>query len=121
MKVKLFAILSILALCAAIVTNDYFMDRRLREFIEEVEEFDARDDDALEDAGELFKEFMSIERHISLFVNHDDLENIEVGFGELVGAIEVGDRESAEITKSRLLYALRHLRRLSGLNTDSII
>ena len=46
--------------------------------------------------------------------------NIELGFAELIGMAKVGDSEGAQVTKSRLKYSLEHLKRLAGMNIDSI-
>ena len=40
---------------------------------------------------------------------------------ELKGHLAMGDIEGAEVTKSRLIRFLEHLRRLVGFNIDNII
>ena len=48
------------------------------------------------------------------------MTNIEEELNEILGAIEAEDRETLIIAKSRLMGSLSHLRRLSGINADSI-
>ena len=70
--------------------------------------------------AEVFERFKKMEVYVSLSVDHEDMMNIELAFAELVAMAEGGDTEGAEVTKSRLTYSLEHLKRLSGLNIDSI-
>ena len=58
---------------------------------------------------------------MGMTVSHEDLTAIETGFSEMIGYLSVGDRNGAEVTKSRLLDALGHLRRLTGINIESVI
>ena len=73
-----------------------------------------------EEYRDIFENFKRIEKYISLTVDHEDMMNIELGFAELIGMGEVGDEEGAQVTKSRLKYSLEHLKRLAGMNIDSI-
>ena len=59
--------------------------------------------------------------YISLTVNHEDLTSITEGFAELIGAIEAGDEDAFITVKSRLISSLKHIRRLAGINIDSIL
>jgi hypothetical protein len=72
-------------------------------------------------AEEIKESFEESEGFISLTVNHEDLTNIEVCYSDLIGYLSVGMTKEAEVTKNRLVDALKHLRRLSGVNIDSII
>lgn len=70
---------------------------------------------------ELYENFKRKESYIALTVNHGDLMNIEDAFAEIIGAAKADDKESLMIAKSRLIDALGHLKRLSGINIDSIL
>lgn len=70
---------------------------------------------------EVFDDYMAAQRFLGITVSHDDLTNIEGEFYEILGAAEAGDDESLVIAKSRLMGALTHLRRLCGINADSIL
>lgn len=69
----------------------------------------------------LFDDFKHVRSYLSITVDHDDIAEVEKDFYEIIGALSVGDEQSAAIAKSRLCGALRHLKRLSGFNIDSII
>ena len=68
----------------------------------------------------IYDKYKKNELYISLTVSHDDLSNLEDAFSEIIGAARAGDRETVITTKSRLIDYLRHIRRLSGINFDSI-
>ena len=81
------------------------------------------DDVSRAEAGEyaeIFEHFKRVEKYVSLTVDHEDMMNIELAFAELVAMVEEGDEDGVAVTKSRLKYSLEHLRRISGLNIDSI-
>ena len=71
--------------------------------------------------SQIYKKFKSKETYIAITVNHEDMTNIEDAFSEVVGAAEAGDREGMITAKNRLIDALQHLKRLSGINIDSIL
>ena len=121
MKAGAFAI-SVMVLVVALVSiNSFVLDRSIAGFIMDVQGLSVYDDDAYEDAEKIKKKFKEAEGLISLTVNHDDLTNIEECYSDLTGYLKAGMSDEAEVTKSRLIDALAHLRRLSGVNIDSII
>lgn len=75
---------------------------------------------AYEEYSEIYREYDSYSSYISLTVNHEDLRDIENSFAEIIGAAKADDINSMMTIKSRLIGALEHLRRLSGINLDSI-
>ena len=75
---------------------------------------------AVEEYEGVFEEFKKKEVYLNLSVDHEDMMNIELAFAELVSAAEVGDEEAIISIKSRLKHSLEHLKRLSGMNIDSI-
>ena len=68
----------------------------------------------------IYEKYKGYEAYISLTVDHDDLSNIEDGFSEIIGAARARDSAGVITTKSRLTDYLRHVKRLSGINVDSI-
>ena len=105
-----------------VVTNSLI----LRSIIEEtVCELDGATEEDMESAVSeyeyIYKNFKRKETYIAITVNHEDLTNIESSFAEVIGAAKANDRESLIIAKNRLTDALRHLKRLSGINIDSIL
>ena len=121
MKATIFATIALVAVVGCVTANAIALHQKIGEAIEDVTRLDTEDDDALLEAIRIKEKFAEAERFISLTVNHEDLTNIEVGYSELVGYLSEGMTEEAGVTKSRLLDALTHLRRLSGVNIDSII
>lgn len=121
MKIKVIAAVIMLCTVAAVTVNTVMLQKRIRELEDAVNRFEIDGGDAVYRAQELYERFNTAEKYISLSVNHEDLTNIEEKFSELVGSLAVGDINNARITKNRLIDALKHLRRLSGVNIDSVI
>lgn len=69
----------------------------------------------------VFDSYMKMQHFFEITVSHDDLTNIESEFYEIIGAANANDDESLIIAKSRLIGALTHLKRLCGINADSIL
>lgn len=121
MKTKIFAYVTLCVVIFFVFANTFYIDREVSEIIRTVERFDSSEKYAIDKAQNMQEDFMRSSLFISLTVSHDDLTNIEDGFAELVGCLKVDDTDGATIIKSRLLNYLEHLRRLSGINFDSII
>ena len=120
MRTKFFAITTIFVIFIAVAINTVFLRKEISGVINKVESIDTRSENALALAIRTQEDFRKTENFISITVSHDDLTNIEDGFAELVGYLKVSDSDGAEIVKSRLINSLEHLRRLSGVNFDSI-
>ena len=119
-SVKISYIVLILCICF-VIGNGFYLNYITDELYERAESITVDAIDARERAEELYSFFDKHQRLISITVSHDDLRDIDDEMCELVGALRVNDADGAEITKSRLCGSLRHLKRLSGLNIDSII
>jgi hypothetical protein len=104
----------LIAVVFAVVLNAIVIRRSIDCILCEVES--AENDEY----AQVFEHFKKMESYISLSVDHEDMMNIELAFAELVAMVNKGDADGIEATKSRLKYSLEHLRRLSGLNIDSI-
>ena len=101
-----------------------FLHKEIDELTEKIEalEIDSENTgEALSEAIKIREHFKSRESYISLSVNHEDLSNIETIFAEMIGQLEVENADDARVAKSRLIDALGHLKRLSGVNIDTII
>ena len=121
MKEKIFAVILLFLLIGGVTLNTVLMLRCIDDCIDDVENTDLSGERAKDDVKKIYADFCSERRYISLTVNHDDLTRIEDAFVELIGYMSVSDKESAVVAKSRLIHCLKHLRRLSGFNIDSII
>ena len=112
-SVRMAAVL-LVATLVAVVANSFAVRGMIGGIIERVE---SAENDEYE---EIFKDFKDMEAYVSLTVDHEDMMKIELAFAELIGAVQAGDEESVTVIKSRLKYSLEHLRRLSGINIESI-
>ena len=122
MKLKKFAYAVLVCTVVLISINAFALGRIIDSVTAAVTEAEEKDTDAAENEyTEIYENFKKKERYISLTVNHNDLMNIENSFAELIGAARADDQESLVIAKSRLIDALGHLKRLSGINLDSIL
>ena len=105
-----------------VVVNSIVLGKVIDSISEMVENADY--DDAKEikkEFEEIYEVFRKKESYIALTVSHDDLTNIEDAFAEVIGAADANDMASVTTAKCRLSDALRHLKRLSGINIDSIL
>ena len=119
MKATVIAVLILSIVLTSVFLNSFFISRGIEDIIAKLEKAPS----TLESYDlykEIFKEYTKKQRFIGLTVSHDDLTNIESEFHEILGSIEAQDEETLIIAKSRLIGALYHLRRLSGINADSI-
>ena len=123
MKVKILATL-VLALTVGLSSlNTHFLLKAIDKTANDVTDlsFSGEPEEIKQRAEILFKDYKRREFFLSLTVSHEDLTDIESLFSEMIGYLSVKDTEGAEMTKSRLIDALMHLRRLSGVNISSIL
>lgn len=121
MKVKIFAVVTFILTVGFVILNTFIVQGAIREFEESVKSLDISSEDAATRANDIYENFKKKEVYVSLTVNHEDLTNTKESFAELIGYLEVGDTESAHVTKNRLVDSLEHLGRLSGFNISAII
>lgn len=122
MKVKILASVILLLTLGACTLNTHFLLRSIDRITHDVQDFSCTEpaSDAKERAQALFDGYKRAENFLSLTVSHNDLTDIESFFSEMIGYLSVEDTDGAEMAKSRLIDALAHLRRLSGVNISSI-
>ena len=121
MKSVCFAYTVFLLLLIAVILNSLFLEKTIDTL--ECEVTKAAEEDmsaALEEYTDIYDKYKKYELYISLSVSHDDLSNLEDAFAEIIGAAKADDRSALITTKSRLTDYLRHIKRLSGINIDSI-
>ena len=105
-----------------VMLNSVILRSLITDTITAVEGAEEEDTDKAEiEYNQIYKDFKKKETYIAITVSHEDMTNIEDSFSEVVGAAEAGDRDGVIIAKNRLIDALRHLKRLSGINVDSIL
>ena len=119
MKAAIIALIVLTVILTAVILNSYFVSRSIHTLLDKLKNAPS-DVGSYEIYEGIHDEFTKKLRFISLTVSHDDLTNIESELNEILGAIEAKDEETLIIAKSRLIGSLSHLRRLSGINADSI-
>ena len=113
--ISLLVILTVLA-----ILNTLLSARGIERFISRVYAIDESDSTESE-LREIEESFGRLGFFISITVNHDEIDEAEGELSEMTAAIREGDEVAARIAKSRLIGALRRLRRLSGAGINSII
>lgn len=116
MKALKAAYLILIILIIAVSLNSYYIGRVSEKLTEELYKAETSDD-----FEKLYKNFKKASDIISLTVSHDDLTNIEEGLAEIIGASQSNEKGTVITIKSRLIESFKHLRRLSGINPDSIL
>jgi predicted xylose isomerase-like sugar epimerase len=122
MKVKILAAVILILVLLASALNTHFLLRSIDKIETDVEalSFEASANESKSEAEALFESYKKAEGFLSLTVSHNDLTDIESFFSEMIGYLSVSDKDGAKMAKSRLIDALAHLRRLSGVNISSI-
>ena len=121
MKEKILAVVILILVIGAVVTNALIIKQKIENTLAEVIDIEITESTTKSQAEEVFEEFLKREHYISLTVSHEDLMQTEENFADMVGCLSAGDVEGAMAAKYRLIRSLEHLRRLSGFNIDSII
>ena len=119
MRVTLFAALMLTVTTAFVFINSALITNMTNELSEELGAI-PNDVERVDEYKSVEEHFCAMRRYMNLTVCHDSILSIESGFAELIGAAEAKDEESLIITKSRLLGEISHLKRLSGINFNSI-
>ena len=121
MKVKIFAAVTLTVVMVLVALNTVALEKIVDGTIREIDALDTGAESAESEAREIYEKFGRLEVFVSITVSHDDLTNIENCFSEMIGYLSVGMKDEAEVVKNRLRDSLTHLRRLVGINPDSII
>ena len=119
MKAVIISYIVLATVLIAVILNSLFVSNGISKIKHRLENAPS-DTEHYDLYAEIFDEYLKKQRFIGLTVSHDDLTNIENEFNEILGAIKADDEESLVIAKSRLIGSLSHLKRLSGINADSI-
>lgn len=103
-----------------IVMNSIVLNGIITDTINEINSVNLNEKSELVKFRQIYSDFKKKETYISLTVNHEDLTSIDISFSEIIGASSAEDIDSVIMIKSRLIDSLFHLKRLSGINIDSI-
>ena len=122
MKIAIFATIVLLLSFGLVIANSILLRVYIDEILNEVREIEIDDvGTALMKFESAFKKFERREKFVSLTVSHSDLTSIEDAFCDIIGAGNAENKGEMIKTKTRLINSLEHLRRLSGINIDSIL
>ena len=122
MKVIRFAYTVFALLFLAVIINSITVGKMIDSISEELHHAEEEDPaSARREYERIYDKYKKYETYISLTVDHDDLSNIEDAFSEIIGAAIAEDVVGVITTKSRLTDYLKHVKRLSGINIDSIL
>ena len=122
MKSFRIAIIALILLIVSVFANSAYIKNTSEQFIAGIELINETDPDAARlELNALYKKFKKAEKIISITTSHDDLTSIEEEFSEMIGAVNAKEMSEVVKIKSRLKSSFEHLRRLSGINIDSII
>jgi len=124
MKIKIIAAILLFGIIFAVILNTVMLTRSIDQYTATVSALEIDEERTLAaeaEARAAYAQFKRCETYMSLTVNHNDLTAIEELFSEMIGQLSVGDADGAKVTKNRLIDALSHLRRLSGVNIDSVV
>ena len=119
MKSVIGAYIIVIILILFVILNSVIVSYNIKEVIKMLENVQDTSESG-EKYIEIYEDYERRQKYISLTVNHNDLSAIETEFAEILGSVEACDYENLTIAKSRLIGALKHLKRLSGINIDSI-
>ncbi|MBQ9070791.1 MAG: DUF4363 family protein [Clostridia bacterium] len=119
MKTVVISCVALLLVILIVIANSLLVSYHVEKIIERLEKTPNEISEA-EAYNDIYDDYMKRQKYIGITVSHDDLTNIESEFCEILGAIQAKDDDTLIISKSRLIGALRHLKRLAGINADSI-
>ena len=119
MKSVRFAYIIFSLLCLAVILNSIAVGKIIDGINREISESQINETVESEYTA-IYEKYKTRKLYISLSVDHDDLSNIEDAFTEIIGAAKANDETALLTAKSRLTYYLGHVKRLSGINIDSI-
>ena len=121
MKTAIVALVLLISALTLVVANSLVLGYMIDGLVCEVEGLDTNNPTAAREGLEkLSDRFESRRPFIGLTVNHNDITSIEASISELFGAADAADTKTLAVVKSRLIGELTHLRRLSGINFDSV-
>ncbi len=120
MKVKIFAIALLILIFGAVTANTVILPKQIDRIIASVSAVEAGQENAKEHIKAAYGAFRNVEGYFSLTLNHHDLCEVGKLFVETLAYLSVDDFKEASVAKSRLIDALTHLRRLSGINIGSV-
>ncbi len=119
MKIHIFAIVIAVSVICVVFVNSFVIGYNIERLTEAISAA-PEDEPCAEIYDGLFEDYLRREKYLALSISHSDLLGVEDALSELVGAASAEDYDSVKMAKSRVIQALTHIKRLSGVNLDSI-
>ena len=121
MKEKIISITLLISVAVFSAANTFVLNKEITKTIDKLSVLQLNEEEAEKNTQAIYSEYRKTQKYMSITVSHEDLTSIEDCFVQMIAYLSIDDIQNAEVTKSRLISYLEHLRRLSGLNIDAII
>ena len=121
MKSLICSIILLSCIICATVSVGIYTDKQLAGFINSIEERIPADDTVTyQNAEEIEREFEKMKPYLILFMQKNEVRDIEMHIADIKSAVESDDAPSIFAAKSRLILHIRQLRRLSTFSIEAI-
>ncbi len=117
-----FAVILIMILIGGGIAETMYVDRIFDEFCLQLEEIGAVEsgDYKIEDIKETHEWWQRKHKYLELFLPHVQLNEIEITYGELIGAVETEDYDSASALLNRIYVTSSALSEMYGFRLGNI-
>ena len=121
MKSLICSIILLSCIICATVSVGIYTDKQLTGFINSIEERIPADDTVTyQNAEEVEREFEKMKPYLILFMQKNEVRDIEMHIADIQSAVESDDTPNILAAKSRLILHIRQLRRLSTFSIEAI-
>ena len=121
MKSLICSVILFSSIICATVSVGIYTDKQLAGFINSIEERIPADDTVTyQNAEEVEREFEKMKPYLILFMQKNEVRDIEMHIADIKSAVESDDTPNILAAKSRLILHIRQLRRLSTFSIEAI-
>jgi hypothetical protein len=122
MRTAIVAFVLLVSVLALVIANSLILGNVIDSLCEKIQMLDTQVPSvAYAQIDAAYEYFRAKRGYVALTVSHSDITSIETSLSELMGAAVAEDVDSLSMIKSRLIGELTHLKRLSGINLDSVL
>ena len=121
MKSLICSIILLSSIICATVTVGIYTDNQLASFIDSIEQkIPSKETTTFQSAEEIEREFEKMKPYLILFMQKNEVRDIEMHIADMKSAVESDDEPNILAAKSRLILHIRQLRRLSTFSIEAI-
>ena len=121
MKSLICSIILLSSIICATVTVGIYTDNQLASFIDSIEQkIPSKETATFQSAEEIEREFEKMKPYLILFMQKNEVRDIEMHIADMKSAVESDDEPNILAAKSRLILHIRQLRRLSTFSIEAI-